>query len=81
MRVTDKVKELYQPEVFEGATARDLLEYNGKTYIRMYSGKNLSEAGRKWTTNDKRLYYPIPTSQITLSATQGGNLKQNPGWE
>ena len=47
----------------------------------MYSGKNLSEAGRKWTTNDKRLYYPIPTSQITLSATQGGNLKQNPGWE
>ena len=30
MRVTDKVKALYQPEVFEGSTARDLIEYNGK---------------------------------------------------
>ena len=63
MRVTDKVKALYQPEVFEGSTARDLIEYNGKTYIRMYSGKSLNEAGRKWTGNYKRLYYPIPTSQ------------------
>ena len=81
MRVTDKVKALYQPEVFEGSTARDLIEYNGKTYIRMYSGKSLNEAGRKWTGNDKRLYYPIPTSQITLSASHGSLLKQNPGWE
>lgn len=81
LRITDKVKELYQPEVFEGATARNLVEYNGKTYIRMYPGKGLNEAGRKWSTNDKRLYFPVPTSQITLSATQGGNLKQNPGWE
>lgn len=47
----------------------------------MYSGKSLSEAGRKWTTNDKRLYYPVPTSQITLSASYGSLLKQNPGWE
>ena len=81
MRVTDKVKALYQPEVFEGSTARDLIEYNGKTYIRMYSGKSLNEAGRKWTGNDKRLYYPIPTRQMTLSASHGSLLKQKPGWE
>lgn len=66
---------------WDRSTARDLIEYNGKTYIRMYSGKSLNEAGRKWTGNDKRLYYPIPTSQITLSASHGSLLKQNPGWE
>ena len=81
MRITDKVKELYQPEIFEGETARSLVEYDGKTYICMYPGKALQEAGRKWETNDKRLYYPIPTSQIVLSASHGGLLKQNPGWE
>ena len=66
MRVTDKVKALYQPEVFEGSTARDLIEYNGKTYIRMYSGKSLNEAGRKWTGNDKRLYYPHTRGKVSL---------------
>lgn len=81
MRITDKVKELYQPEVFEGATARSLVEYDGNTYIQMYPGKALNDAGRRWEANDKRLFYPIPLSEIVLSNSNGGQLKQNPGWE
>lgn len=81
MRITDKVKKLYQPEIFSGETTRELAEYDGKTYIRMYSGKELDDSGRKWNKNDKRLFYPIPTSQIVLSESHGGLLKQNPGWE
>lgn len=81
LRITDKVKALYQPEVFEGTNARELIEYNGKTYIRMYPSKGLTDAGRQWSPTDKRLFYPIPTSQIIMSQGQGGLLKQNPGWE
>ncbi len=81
LRITDKVRALYQPEIFEGANARELIDYNGKTYIRMYPGKGLTDGGRKWLQNDRRLYYPIPSSQIIMSQGNGGLLKQNPGWE
>ena len=79
MRVTDKVKALYQPEVFEGSTARDLIEYNGKTYIRMYSGKSLNEAGRKWTGNDKRLYYPNKSDYIVCKPWFSSKTKSGLG--
>ena len=70
MRVTDKVKALYQPEVFEGSTARDLIEYNGKTYIRMYSGKSLRIyylsycllANRTFILQPYRIYRELHTS-------------------
>ena len=47
----------------------------------MYPGKALNDAGRRWEANDKRLFYPIPLSEIVLSNSNGGQLKQNPGWE
>ena len=53
MRVTDKVKSLYDEGTFGGETGRALVEYQGKTYIRPYT-KDLNDAGRKWSADDKR---------------------------
>ncbi|ERI81849.1 SusD family protein [Bacteroides pyogenes F0041] len=78
IRVTDKVKAQYGSNVtFGGETGRPLVEYEGKTYLHQYTGKELNDAGRKWSENDKRWLSPIPTDQLTLYE---GVLKQNPNW-
>lgn len=77
IRVTDKVISVYPDGVFGGQSGRPLIEYNGKTYLRPYLGKSLTEAGRKWADNDKRYLDPLPTGELLLNT----NLKQNPGWE
>lgn len=84
MRVTDKVIALYKDGTFGGDRGRQLVEYNGKQYIRPYA-KDLNDAGRKWVignadnlNRDRRYLSPLPTTEI---ATINPNLTQNPGWE
>lgn len=76
MRVTDKVKSLYVDGTFGGETGRDLVEYEGKTYIRPYK-KDLNDAGRKWSDNDKRFLNPISKNVMLINP----NITQNPGWD
>ena len=75
MRVTDKVKSLYDEGTFGGEAGRALVEYQGKTYIRPYT-KDLNDAGRKWSDNDKRFLNPISKNVILINP----NITQNPGW-
>ena len=75
MRVTDAVKALYPAGTFEGENGRALVEYQGKTYIRPYA-KDLNDAGRKWSANDKRFLNPISKNVMLINP----NIKQNPGW-
>lgn len=75
MRVTDKVIALYQDGTFGGEKGRALIEYQGKTYIRPYQ-KDLNDAGRKWSENDKRFLNPLSKNVLLINP----NLKQNPGW-
>ena len=75
MRVTDKVKSLYDEGTFGGETGRALVEYQGKTYIRPYT-KELNDAGRKWASDDKRFLNPISKNVILINP----NITQNPGW-
>lgn len=56
--------------------ARATYNYNGKTYIRVFTPELMLSAGRKWAADDKRWLYPIPQEQIDLNPA----LKQNPGW-
>lgn len=81
-RITDKVKSYYKPEVFEGSTARDVVTLsNGQSYIRLYPGKAEGDPGRVWSNNDKRLYFPLPTTEIILYESAGYTLTQNQGWK
>ena len=75
MRVTDKVISLYPEGTFGGDKGRALVEYEGKTYIRPYS-KDLNDAGRKWSADDKRFLNPISKNVILINP----NITQNPGW-
>ena len=75
MRVTDAVKALYPAGTFEGENGRALVEYQGKTYIRPYA-KDLNDAGRKWSANDKRFLNPISKNVMLINP----NITQNPGW-
>ena len=75
MRVTDKVISLYQEGTFGGDKGRALVEYEGKTYIRPYS-KDLNDAGRKWSADDKRFLNPISKNVMLINP----NITQNPGW-
>ena len=74
MRVTDKVISLYQEGTFGGDKGRALVEYEGKTYIRPYS-KDLNDAGRKWSADDKRFLNPISKNVMLINP----NITQNPG--
>ena len=74
MRVTDKVISLYQEGTFGGDKGRALVEYEGKTYIRPYS-KDLNDAGRKWSADDKRFLNPISNNVMLINT----NITQNPG--
>lgn len=75
MRVTPRVEALYQDGTFGGDKGRALVEYQGKMYIRPYK-KDLDDAGRKWSANDKRFLNPLSKNVLLLNP----NLKQNPGW-
>lgn len=75
MRVTDKVKALYVDGTFGGETGRDMVEYEGKTYVRPYK-KDLYDAGRVWSDNDKRFLNPISKNVMLINP----NITQNPGW-
>lgn len=78
IRVTDAVKKLYEGNVtFGGSNGRPTIEYNGATYLYQYPSKSLTDAGRKWTANDKRWLSPLPTDELVLNT----NLVQNPGWK
>ena len=55
--------------------SRALVEYEGKTYIRPYS-KDLNDASRKWSADDKRFLNPISKNVMLINP----NITQNPGW-
>lgn len=62
---------------FGGEDGRPVIEYDGASYLYQYTSKTLDDAGRKWSSDDRRWLYPIPTNEITLNP----NLVQNPGWK
>jgi len=77
IRVTPTVEEQYDGIVsFGGDKGRSTIEYDGKTYVYQYTSKALDDAGRKWSSNDRRWLYPLPINDLTLNK----NLTQNPGW-
>lgn len=78
IRITDAVKKQYEGNVvFGGTDGRPTIEYQGKTYLFQYPSKSLNDAGRKWSSNDKRWLSPLPTDELVLNT----NLVQNPGWQ
>ena len=63
---------------FGGTDGRPIVEYNGKTYLYQYAAsKKIGDQGRKWSKEDRRWLYPLPTTELTLNP----NLTQNPGWK
>lgn len=77
LRVTPEQAAPYPAGTFYGENSLQTINYNGVELLRLYSGKALDDAGRKWADNDKRYLEPIPLDELTLNT----NLKQNPGWE
>ena len=78
IRITDRVKEQYAGIItFGGENGRSTIDYDGNTYLYQYTSKSLDDAGRKWSDNDRRWLYPLPTDELTINK----NLTQNPGWE
>lgn len=80
IRVTDRMKQYYRDDVIN-ARNTVVLSDDGHEYIQMYTAKTENEPGRKWEDNDKRLFYPLPTTEITIYNAAGYVLEQNPGWE
>ena len=82
MRTTDEQKALYIEGTFTGSTARSTVVLSdGNEYLQMYSAKLEGDAGRVWEEDDKRLLFPLPTTEITIYEAAGYTLEQNPGWE
>lgn len=79
LKITPSVIEEYKSSniTFGGTSGRPTVEYDGATYLYQYAAaKGINDAGRKWSNNDRRWLYPIPTNELTLNP----NLTQNPGW-
>lgn len=77
IRITPEVEKQYDGiTTFGGENGRSTIEYNGNTYLYQYSSKSLTDAGRKWSTDDRRWLYPLPIDELSLNK----NLTQNPGW-
>ncbi|MCC8153518.1 MAG: RagB/SusD family nutrient uptake outer membrane protein [Tannerellaceae bacterium] len=77
LRVTDEVRSIYPENTFGGTDGRPTIVYNGKEYLYPYVSKSLTDAGRQWSSDDKRYLYPIPTNELTLNP----KLEQNDGWK
>ena len=69
-----------QMSLYESTTRSGITLSDGTTYLQIYSGKSEGDASRVWDSDDKRLFYPIPTNEITIYAAAGYTLEQNPGW-
>lgn len=68
--VNDDVISRYPENTF-GEGKVELMEMDGKKYVRPYPGLTTY----KWT--DRHYLYPLPQDQLQIN----NNLKQNPGWE
>lgn len=79
LRITDDVITAYAAAniTFGGTSGRPIITYDGETYLYQYAAaKTLNDAGRVWSSSDRRWLSPIPTNEITLNP----NLIQNSGW-
>lgn len=77
LKITPTIIKEYEGAVsFGGESGRPVIEYEGDTYLYQYVSKSLNDEGRKWSANDRRWLYPLPTNELTLNP----NLTQNPGW-
>ncbi|EGN57657.1 RagB/SusD domain-containing protein [Hallella multisaccharivorax DSM 17128] len=77
IRITPTVISQFPANTFTGSAPRPSIKYDGKTYLYQYAAsKALDDAGRKWTQDDRRWLYPIPTQELTLNR----KLVQNPNW-
>ena len=61
---------------FGGDKGRPVIEYQGAIYLYQYPSKAIDDAGRKWSNDDRRWLYPLPTNELVLNP----NLVQNPNW-
>lgn len=80
LKITNDVITAYAATniTFGGESGRPTIEYDGVTYLYQYkAAKTLNDAGRVWSSGDRRWLSPIPSNEITLNA----NLIQNPGWK
>lgn len=79
LKITPTIIATYaeQNVTFDGEGGRPTVEYQGDRYLYQYAtSKAINDAGRKWSANDRRWLYPLPTNELTLNP----NLTQNPGW-
>ena len=78
LKVTPSVEQEYAAAnvTFGGEDGRPVVEYKGATYLYQYPSKSIDDAGRKWSENDRRWLYPLPSNELVLNT----NLVQNPGW-
>lgn len=79
IKITDDVINAYASAniTFGGSSGRPTTTYQGDTYLYQYAAsKALNDAGRIWSSTDRRWLSPIPTNELTLNP----NLTQNPGW-
>lgn len=78
MRITEDVEKLYGENniTFGGEEGRPIVELNGNVYLYQYPSKQLDDAGRKWSSTDRRWLNPLPTDELQLNK----NLVQNPYW-
>ena len=79
LKITPTIIATYaeQNVTFDGEGGRPTVEYQGARYLYQYAtSKAIDDAGRKWSANDRRWLYPLPTNELTLNT----NLNQNPGW-
>ena len=80
LKVTPEIEAIYKVQnvSFDGESGRPTIEFEGARYLYQYKGqKELNDAGRKWSADDRRWLYPIPTNELVLNK----NLTQNKGWE
>ena len=78
LKITPTVEKEYEAVnvTFGGDKGRPVIEYQGAIYLYQYPSKAIDDAGRKWSNDDRRWLYPLPTNELVLNP----NLVQNPNW-
>ena len=78
LKITPTVEKEYEAVnvTFGGDKGRPVIEYQGAIYLSQYPSKAIDDAGRKWSNDDRRWLYPLPTNELVLNP----NLVQNPNW-
>ena len=77
-KITPTVEKEYEAVnvTFGGDKGRPVIEYQGDLSVSVSVQRAIDDAGRKWSNDDRRWLYPLPTNELVLNP----NLVQNPNW-